>query len=297
MKIFSLLKMALNSTLKRSKNYSVSDESRAYDHDFHEAFATADKARNRLTSIPPHRSLTRLKVRPNLLLQALLFPVVLCGLLLWMQPQLLEFWRYCIIFWSAQLDLPFSLSSQINGVSSPLSLLWQQTGPGGLIPIPSLTNFAVTTAATLLILALSFRMKNKITPLKYLLQIICGVQVCTLIFYQLNPARFTGSIARHSEELMVMGFVVMLATPVMLAIGYYILNQSLLSKLTYTVIILLFFTVMVPHQVLVHALILKNVSTLVMPLLYICFGAVFDAIVFIALYAWVASKAPLNATN
>ena len=279
----------------RSKNYSVSDESRAYDHRFHEAFAAAEKARARLISIRPHRSLTPLKVTPYLLLQALLLPVVLCGLLLWMQPQLLKLWRYCIVFWSDQLALPFSLSSQINEAGSPLGLQWRQTGPGE--QIPGLTNFAITTATTLLVFALSFQMKNKTTPLKYLVQIMCGVQIFTLIFYQLNPARFTGSVARHSEELMVMGHVVMLLTPVMMAIGYYILNQSLLSKLLYTVVILLFFAVMVPHQVLVHALILKNVSTLVMPLLYICFGAVFDVLVFIALYSWVASKSPLNATN
>ena len=286
----------------RSKNYSVSDESRAYDHRFHEAFTAAENARARLISIRPHRSLTPLKVTPYLLLQALLLPVVLCGLLLWMQPQLLQLWRYCIVFWSEQLalpfTLPFNLSSQVNEASSLFGLQWQQTGPGGLGgQIPGLANFAITTAATLLVFALSFQMKNKTTPLKYLVQIMCGVQICTLIFYQLNPARFTGSIARHSEELMVMGYVVMLITPVMLAIGYYILNQSLLSKLFYTVVIWLFFTVMVPHQVLVHALILKNVSPLVMPLLYICFGAVFDVLVFIALYAWVASKSPLNATN
>lgn len=279
----------------KSKNHSVSDDSRAHDPSFYEAFAAAEKARARLISIRPHRSLTSLKVTPYLILQAILFPVVLCGLLLWMQPQLLEFWRHWIIFWSGQLALPFSLSSQINEAGSPSSLLWRQTGPGG--QIPDLTNFAITTAATLLVFGLSFQMKNKTTPLKYLVQIMCGVQICTLIFYQLNPARFTDSIARHSEELMVMGYVVMLATPVMLAIGYYILNQSLLSKLFYTVVILLFFAVMVPHQVLMHALILKNVSVLVMPLLYICFGAVFDAIVFIALYSWVASKSPLSATN
>ena len=283
----------------RSKNYSVSDESRAYDHRFYEAFAAAEKARARLISIRPHRSLTSLKVTPYLLLQALLLPIVLCGLLLWMQPQLLKLWRYCIIFWSNQLalpfTLPFSLSSQINEAGSPLGLQWRQTGPDG--QIPGLTNVAITTAATLLVFALSFRMKNQTTPLKYLVQIMCGLQICTLIFYQLNPVRFTGSVARHSEELMVMGYVVMLITPVMLAIGYYILNQSLLSKLFYTVVILVFFAIMVPHQVLVHALILKNVSTLVMPLLYICFGAVFDVLVFIALYSWVASKSPLNATN
>ena len=107
---------------------------------------------------------------------------------------------------------------------------------------------------------------------------------------------FPYNIARHSEELMTIGYVVMLASPLMLSMGYYILNQSLLKKLFYTGIILIFLAVMVPHQVLVQALIMQHFSVLFMPLLYICFGAVFDALVFVALYSWVASNAPANAT-
>ena len=78
--------------------------------------------------------------------------------------------------------------------------------------------------------------------------------------------------------------------------GYYILNQSLLAKLGYTLLILAFLTIMVPHQVLVQALIMQHLSVLFMPVLYICFGAVFDALVFVALYSWAASNAPADAT-
>lgn len=53
---------------------------------------------------------------------------------------------------------------------------------------------------------------------------------------------------------------------------------------------------MVPHQVLAQALIMQHLSVLFMPVLYICFGAVFDALVFVALYSWAASNAPLDAT-
>lgn len=77
---------------------------------------------------------------------------------------------------------------------------------------------------------------------------------------------------------------------------YYILNESLFAKLTYTALLLLFLAIMAPHQVLIQALIMQHFSVLFMPVLYICFGAVFDTLVFVALYSWVASNAPADAT-
>ena len=95
---------------------------------------------------------------------------------------------------------------------------------------------------------------------------------------------------------MTIGYVIMVSTPVMLAVGYYILNQSILVKLFHTAVILLFFTILVPHQVLAQAFIMQHMSVLFMPVLYLCFGAVFDALVFVALYSWAVSNAPANAT-
>ena len=89
----------------------------------------------------------------------------------------------------------------------------------------------------------------------------------------------------------------MVATPVMLAMGYYILNQSLLTKLLHTALILAFFAILVPHQVLAQAFIMQHLSVLFMPVLYICFGAVFDALIFVALYSWAVSNAPMKATT
>ena len=95
---------------------------------------------------------------------------------------------------------------------------------------------------------------------------------------------------------MTIGYTAMLAAPLMLAVSYCILNQSLLIKLFHTALILGFFAILVPHQVLAQAAIMQHLSVLFMPVLYICFGAVLDALVFVALYSWVASNAPANAT-
>lgn len=251
------------------------------------------EARARNVKVRPHRSITPLKVTPWLLIQAIVLPVLLCGSLLWAKPLLLEFWRNCILFWSAGLKLPFGLATRLNE-SGQYALVLSNVAEDALMP--GTTTLVVTTVVTLLGFVLSMRMRDAALPLKYPLRIVCVVQLITLAYFWLTPSAFPYSVARHSEELMTIGYVVMLATPVMLAVGYYILNQGLLVKLFHTALILLFMAIMVPHQVLAQAFIMQHLSVLFMPLLYICFGAVFDALVFVALYSWAVSKAPMNAT-
>lgn len=66
---------------------------------------------------------------------------------------------------------------------------------------------------TLAGLALSLRMKNAQLPLKYPLRIVGVIQLVTLVHFWLLPDAFPCSMARHSEELMTIGWVVVPATP------------------------------------------------------------------------------------
>ena len=276
----------------RFKTISVTDEAHAHDREFHAVFLAARQARARL-KISPHRAITPLNLTPYLMVQAIVLPITLCVLIFWFKPFLFDFWRRCILFWSSGLHLPFSLSTRINDAGQ-YGLQLSGDLDGG--QLPNTTILTVTTLVTVVAFALSFRMKNASFPLRYPLRIACVIQFVTLAYFWWAPTAFPYNIARHSEELMTIGYVVMLASPLMLSMGYYILNQSLLKKLFYTGVILGFLAIMIPHQVLAQALIMQHLSILFMPLLYICFGAVFDALVFVALYSWIASNAPANAT-
>jgi hypothetical protein len=276
----------------RSAIHSIADQSREDDRVFHASVAAARQIRARHVKVRPHRAITPLKVTPYLLAQTVLLPLVMCGLLVWGEPLLLNFWRACIVFWSGGLDLPFSISSRLDSAGQHFLL----TGGLDNTPLPSRTTLLVTAAATVALFMLSLRMKNAKLPLKYPLWIICFVQGFALLYFWLSPSTLPYSIAQQCEELMTIGYVVMLATPVMLAMGYYILNQHVAIKVFHTVLILLFLALLVPHQVLAQALIMQQFSVLFMPVLYICFGAVFDALVFVALYSWAVSDVPANAT-
>ena len=276
-----------------TKTISVSSEAKEHDRSFHAAFLAVKQARPLIVKVRPHRAITPLKVTPYLLVQAVLLPIAICALLLWGKPMLLDLWRQTILFWSGGLGLPFSSGMQISDSGKFAAVL--STGMYST-PMPSMVTMLVTGVVTLAGLAFSLNMKGATLPLKYPLRIVCIVQLITVAYFWWAPSNFPYSIARHSEELMTIGYVLMVATPVMLAVGYYILNQSLVIKLFHTALILLFFTVLIPHQVLAQAFIMQHLSVLFMPVLYICFGAVFDALVFVALYSWAASTAPADAT-
>jgi hypothetical protein len=232
--------------------------------------------------------MTPLRVRPGLLAQMVVLPLLMCGLLLWGKPLLLDFWRACILFWAGGLDLPFTVLSRTG--ESAVRLY----GGAAEAFMPGTTLLLATTAVTLAAFALSFRLNDAWLPLKYPIWIVCGVQTLSLVYFWLTPAAFAYSIARHCEELMTLGFAVMLTTPFLLAMGYYVLNQKLGIKLLHTALILLFLAIMIPHQVVAQALVMQHFSLLFMPVLYICFGVLFDALVLVALYSWAVSKVPAH---
>ena len=130
----------------RSKTISVTDEAQAHDREFHAIFSAARQARTRL-SIRPHRAITPLSVTSYLMSQAIVLPIVLCGLIVWFKPVLFDFWRQCIFFWSSGLHLPFSLSTRINEAGQ-YGLQLSGDLDGG--QLPNATTLAVTALPELL---------------------------------------------------------------------------------------------------------------------------------------------------
>ena len=262
------------------------------------AFASARmalaRAHQRHVQVRQHRAINHLTMGPTLLLQAVLLPALFCGVLLWAQPHLFALWRDYVLIWAKQLDIPFVLASS-SSPASKLGLAWNSSG--ALADLPSSLTLVTTTLLTVAAFFATFFMNGRMFPLKYLVRILCAVQGLAVAFFWLQPTGFPYDIANHANDLASMGYVLLMAIPVMLALGYYVLNISLGTKIVHTLLILLYFVVLVPFQVIAHVLILQHFSLLFMPVLYICFGTLFDMLIFVALYSWAASNAPAKATS
>jgi hypothetical protein len=262
------------------------------------AFAAARKAlinAHKLhTQVRQHRAINRITIGPYLLLQAVLLPAIFCGLLLWAQPQIFTLWRACVMFWATLLNLPL-IHNLAQANSAKLGLMWLP--PDGASGLPSYWIMTITAILVLALFASSFGMNGRAFPLKYLARIVCAVQGAALAYFFIFPNAYPYTIANHINDLASMIYVLLVAVPVMLSVGYYVLNIRLGVKILHTAWILLYFLAMLPFQVVCHVLLLQNFSLLFMPILYICMGTLFDMLIFIALYAWAVSTVPAKATT
>lgn len=241
----------------------------------------------------PHRAINHVTPSWGLGAQMLALPVLLFSALYLGQDLLYAFWRADLLAWAGWLQLPLRAATALEP-SEALGLVWQP-GPqdGGL---SSAQGSALGAALVLLALVGSHFLRGPRLPLQYLVRIVCAVQLMALLYFWWAPQPYPHSLLNHVSDVLNAGYALLLAMPILLGLGYYALHLSVWRKLLHSLLMLAFVVLMVPQQALVHLLLLHHGSLVFMPVLYICFGALFDMMVFVALYAWAASTAPSTAT-
>jgi hypothetical protein len=263
-----------------------------------QAFAAA---RNTLTAFQqsqrmaqPHRAMRHVALRPVLWLHMAVLPLFLVAGLHGAKAQVYGFWRAYLLWWSEWLDLPLHPATVLERADQ-LTLAWRTDLLDSGLSVEQ--GMWVGAGLTVLAWLATLSMRGHWLPVKYLVRTVCVVQALALAYFLWVPMPFPHGVLNHAMNMLDAGYTLMLAIPVLLGLGYYALNLSLATKLLHTLLIWAFFLVLVPQQALVHLVVLQHLSVVFMPVLYLCFGALFDMMVFVALYAWIASKAPLSATT
>lgn len=225
-------------------------------------------------------------VASNWLVQSLVWSAIPMGLLLVLKGPLMAFWQMTLSFWGEALQLSRVPHLSQNGQT----LMWSSLNDGSFAPSARL--LVMTAAVTAGIWWLGNRLSDRFYPLKISFRAMCLIQWSTCLFFWLTPSSFPYSIGTHADALMGMGYGLMLAIGPMLALGWGILPTPVWQKLGAPLAFMAYFALMLPHKTVLHVWCLEHGSILFMPLLFLCFGALLDLWIFIALYAWLASMAP-----
>lgn len=251
-----------------------------------DAFSALERARSRARRARTHRALVRLEVAPYLV-QVFLLPTLFIALLLELEPWLVAFWREFVMTWAHLLGVPVVPSARAAGWGE-LRLAWHFVESPTMLP--GRVALAWSGIAAVALLAGTYAVPARWLPLRYIVRIVAvllGVSTAVFAF-----GRFPYSITDHVLALTGGGFILIATIPVMLALGYYVLRLPLALKIFHTALVMGYFVVLVPLQVVVHLVLVQHFTLVVMPLLFLVFGALLDFLLFIALYSWIASTAP-----
>ena len=243
------------------------------------------EAKSVVAGAMPHRSLARTPLGAADLAVAVCMALALWALLLAAQPLVMGFWTGCIAFWLEALHFPVG---RAGGAGQDVARLLAPIAVA--LPAPPLLFGALGLTGAAWVIA--GRLQGKHLPVKYLVRCLCALLLLSILVFLLSPESFAYSLAEHVNGLLLNAYRCLLVFPFMLGIGYYLFHERLVVKLLYSLVIGLYFLLMIPHKVMLHIITLHFGSSLAMPLLYMCLGSAFDIFAFVALYAWVLSNLP-----
>jgi hypothetical protein len=199
---------------------------------------------------------------------------------------LMRWWTDVVTGWSALMELPMAAFA----MGARDSRMWATPLDGTFLP--SGQALAWTCLGLVGLWVFTHLLSDRLHPVKVIIRGLCLIQASACIFFMVSPARFPYTLTQHVQSLLEMGYGLMLATGPMLALGWGILTPSPLPKIIAPLGVLAYFTLMLPHKVLLHVWLLTHASVLFMPVLFLSFGLLFDLWIFIALYAWLVSRIP-----
>ncbi len=233
--------------------------------------------------IPMHRALTRFILGPLDLITSVLLVLLLSLVWLVSLPWACRFWQRVLATGVRVLDPRAELGLAEHRLTSYIRFVIPYPRMEALLP--NAQTWWLTAAVILALLAASFLLPKKLTPVTYLLRGVLFIQATALLYFFWAAARFPHTPDSYLEGLMSYGIALISAIPLLFGLTYYIFNFGLAKKALLTAMTMIHLSLFLPLQILLQALILQR-SVLFMPVLYIIFGLPVDVLIIIAFYSW-----------
>jgi len=237
----------------------------------------------------PHRAFARLHVGWRDALGAFSLILSLSALWLALLPAVGRFWGTIFTYWTHALGFEASvmMAPQRWGHHIHFSLPYVSMAAG---PADAHT-WWLTVVVTLLVVAVTYGISEENLPWIYLLRFLALIQGTALVYFGLAAARFPHDLASYTVGMLFFGTILIGLVPAILGFTYYLFDFTLLQKISLTLFIGGYLTLLLPMQYMLHVYLLHK-SILFMPLLYFACGPFLDVLVFVSLYSWGMSWKP-----
>lgn len=194
------------------------------------------------------------------------------------------FWGYVLALWNTMLELPGQVVMVHYATGSPLHFavphLALPSGP------PSETLLLATGFGVLLFWIISHFLPKSLVPVIYFIRAFALLLATSVAYFYFTPDTFPYTLEDYVRGMVITTTLLTLLVPIVLGITFFLLDVRWHQKLGLTLATLGLFAFLIPHQYLIHAIVLHHGSLLYMAPIYLLFGLPLDVLVFVALYAW-----------
>lgn len=233
--------------------------------------------------IAPHRAMIGLEVSRWLLVDLIALPIMFAlGVFVTLE-YIMQAWYWFFEQMRAPLGFPGIGTRIVEIVPNLAVAVPYYTAEASW---PSSVQLGVGWVVTAVLAIVGALLRGRFTPLGYLLRGVAIVQLSAQVWFTLAEPPFAYALPQYMSAILLLGVVILLLSPFLVALTFFIFDFTLLQKATLAVLLVLHLSVLVPLQAAVHAFIVYKASLLAMPVLFLVFGLLLDVFVYVALYGW-----------
>jgi hypothetical protein len=245
----------------------------------------------RLRSKPAHRSMHSLPLLLGRVLTGVVLALVFTALLAWLQPWVASSWMEQFMWWMQALNIPLRTAP----LDTQTSRLWLLPVAAFDLPLRDVHPLApwVHALAAVALWWLVGWLPDAARPGMFLLRFAVLLHGFAIAYFLIWPASFPHSLFEHTAGGFRQMWVLMLLTPWMHLLIYYLLPFALWSRVALTCSTLIYLFFLTPLLYSAHAALIHHAGLILMPLLELLFGVMVAIIGLVALYGWAMGWPPL----
>lgn len=234
--------------------------------------------------IAQHRAMWRQTLPRRRLLEGVALALACSGALMLLREVVGLAWGMSLVWWMHALALPgqFALGDVAHagsfGVAVPYIALdlaapdpWTPIGHGAFL---------------VLLWWWSGWLPDAAKPIAFFVRLCVLVHAASVLFFMFWSASFVHSESSHVVSGLRQAWYLMLFTPWLHLMTYYLFPFGLRQRLGLTLVTLLFLFVLTPLQYALHLALVQQAGMIVLPLMNLVFGVMLPIIGIVALYGW-----------
>jgi hypothetical protein len=133
------------------------------------------------------------------------------------------------------------------------------------------------------------RLARMAPPLASMGAWVLALYAASLVWWALWPQLAPQHLAEHTGDLFTFGVALQCLVPLALGLTYFPIEGRLPLRVAAVALVTGYFVVCLPFKMLAHAWLVGHLGGAALPVLALCFGPVLDVLLFVALFAWLAS--------
>ncbi len=235
-------------------------------------------------TIARHRAIWRQTLPMQRVLQSVVLAGAFSALLLCLRPWLEAAWTDTLFWWMHALALPGRFLPGDPSQGGGLGLVVPIIAPE--LPLSDPWSPMRHGAVVLLLWWCSGWFSDAAKPLAFFIRLGALVHGASVLFFMFWPASFTHTVTSHVASGLRQAWYLMLATPWIHLLTYYLFPFAAWQRVVLTVTTLAFLALLTPLQYAAHAALAQMSGLILLPLLNLVFGVMLPVVGVVALYGW-----------